>query len=238
MTSMNSQPHRPFIGIIMLDTVFPRIPGDIGNPATFTFPVRYNVVEGASPERLVIKADKTLLTPFIEAGRSLIKEGAFAIATSCGFLALFHRELTRALDVPVFSSSLLQVHTVASIIQPDQKIGILTARKASLTPAHLEGVGIGNYPLAIQGMDEAEEFTSVFIRGKKTLNTAQCQKEINEAVSNLMANTPDLGALVLECTNMPPYTPALRKITGTLPLYDSTTLLNTAWASIVSSPQN
>ncbi|HCY85540.1 MAG TPA: hypothetical protein DHV36_10435 [Desulfobacteraceae bacterium] len=232
-----NNPASPFIGIIMLDTIFPRIPGDIGHPDTFTFPIRYSVVKDASPERLVIKADKTLLAPFVEAGQGLIRDGACAIATSCGFLALFHRELTRALDVPVFSSSLLQVHTAASVIQPGQKIGILTARKASLTHDHLAGVGIENYPLAIQGMDDSEEFTSVFIHGKKTLDTDQCQKEINRAVAALMAATPDLGALVLECTNMPPYTPALKEITGTMPVYDSTTLLNTVWDSIVSSPR-
>ena len=158
----------------MLDTTFPRIKGDIGNPATFNFPVQYRVVNGASPERLVIQADKSLIQPFIEAGRSLIREGAFAIATSCGFLALFHRELTQALDVPVFSSSLLQVHMAQSIIKKNQKVGIITARKASLTLDHLAAIGIEHYPLAIIGMEEAEEFSSVFIKGKSTLDSDKC----------------------------------------------------------------
>ena len=86
----------------MLDTVFPRIPGDIGNAATFSFPVRYKVVKGASPQRVVKEADTRLLEPFIEAARSLEKEGVKAIGTSCGFLAIFQRELADAVDIPVF----------------------------------------------------------------------------------------------------------------------------------------
>jgi len=99
----------PIVGIIMLDTSFPRIKGDIGNPDTFNFPVLYKVVKDASPARIVLQADKSLIQPFIEAGLALIREGAKLITTSCGFLALFHNELTDALNVPVFSSSLQQV---------------------------------------------------------------------------------------------------------------------------------
>jgi len=41
------------VGILTLDTVFPRIPGDVGNATTFDFPVRFAVVRGASPRRVV-----------------------------------------------------------------------------------------------------------------------------------------------------------------------------------------
>lgn len=223
---------RPFIGIIMLDTVFPRIKGDIGNPKTFDFPVRYRVVKGASPQRLVIRQDTTLLGPFIEVGQSLVRQGAAAISTSCGFLALFHRELVRTLDVPVFSSSLLQVHTAAAVIGPDRKIGIITARKDALTQKHLVGVGIDGCPLAIQGMDDAEEFSSVFIKGKTTLEPDKCRMEMKAAAKSLCNRHPDIGAIVLECTNMPPYTPAIREVTGTLPIFDTLTMLTQAYSAI------
>ncbi|MCG8637073.1 MAG: aspartate/glutamate racemase family protein [Desulfobacterales bacterium] len=237
MKTQTPQTQQPFIGIIMLDTLFPRIKGDIGNPETFSFPVRYRVVKGASPERMVIKADRKLLSPFIEAGQSLVRDGAAAIATSCGFLALFHRELVRALDVPVFSSSLLQVHTARAVIHPDRKIGIITARKAALTRDHLAGAGIDKIPLAIQGMDDAEEFSSVFINGKTTLNREKCAMEMKAAARNLINRHPDVGAIVLECTNMPPYSGAVKQVTGSLPVFDCVTMLNQAYAA-VSGNQN
>lgn len=71
-----------------------------------------------------------------------------AIATSCGFLAIFHQELVNAVHVPVFSSSLLQVHLAQVITRNDQKVGILTAHAQSLTERHFASVGIDPYPIS------------------------------------------------------------------------------------------
>ena len=222
----------PFMGIIMLDTTFPRIKGDIGNPATFDFPVQYQVVKNASVERLVIKADENLIQPFIDTGRDLINSGAIALGTSCGFLALFHKALITALDVPVFSSSLLQVHLARTILKSGQKVGIITARKSALTRKHLNAIGIEDIPMAIQGMDQAREFTEVFIQGKTTLDEALCRREMAAAARELITTHPEVGPIVLECTNMPPYANEIRQVTGRL-VFDVTTLINTAWASLL-----
>jgi hypothetical protein len=215
----------PLIGILMLETTFPRILGDIGNPKTFPFPVLYQTVDGASPQKVVLEADAGLIDGFIDAGLSLVERGVKAVTTSCGFLALFHRQLIEALPVPVFTSSLLQVHVANSVIRSDQKVGIITAHKKSLTNAHLAGVGILNYPLAIVGMEDAEEFSSVFIGGKATLDARICQREMLCAANQLMRRHPDVGAIVLECTNMPPYANMVRRATG-VPVFDAVTLVN------------
>ncbi len=232
MELIKNKSNTPFIGIIMLDTIFPRIQGDVGNPATFDFPVRYHVVTGASPERVVIQADKSLIQPFIDAGRSLIEDGAFALATSCGFLALFHKELIQALDVPVFSSSLLQVHMAQSIIRKDQRVGIITARKESLTLEHLSAIGIQQYPLAIIGMEQAEEFSSVFVKGRPTIDIEKCGHEMRTTAMKLKKQHPDIGAIVLECTNMPPYSEIIHRVTGGLPVFDVVTMINYAHATL------
>ena len=224
----------PFMGIIMLDTTFPRIKGDIGNPDTFDFPVQFQVVKNASVERLVIQADEDLIQPFIDTGRTLINAGAIALGTSCGFLALFHQALTKTLDVPVFSSSLLQVHLARPLLKPGGKVGIITARKSALTHKHLSAIGIEDIPLAIQGMDQAREFSEVFIQGKTTLDESQCRKEMKAAARELITTHPEVGPIVLECTNMPPYADIVREVTGR-PVFDVTTLLNTAWASLTYS---
>jgi hypothetical protein len=217
-------PETPLVGILMLETTFPRICGDIGNPQTFPFPVRYQTVKGASVQKVVIDADGRLLENFIAAGKLLAAQGIKAIATSCGFLALFHRQLTDALPVPVFTSSLLQVHLAQAIIGRDQKIGIITARRPSLTADHLAGVGIQNYPLAIVGMENAPEFSAVFIGGKSTLDAPRVRQEMHAAAGRLMRAHPEVGAIVLACTNMPPYADTVRQVTG-LPVFDARTMV-------------
>ncbi len=222
---------KPPFGIIMLDTVFQRIPGDVGNPDTFMFPVIYEKVAGATPEKLIIDADQGLIRPFINAGKELIKQGAKAISTSCGFLALFHQELVHALDVPVFTSSLLQVHIAQAFLRKDQKVGIITARKQSLTHKHLSAIGISHYPLAIIGMDETGEFSKVFITGESPLNKEICQKEMEFKAMQLKKLHPEIGAIVLECTNMPPYSKAIHNLTG-LPVFDAVTMIKHAYLTL------
>jgi Asp/Glu/hydantoin racemase len=223
----------PIIGILMLETTFPRIPGDIGNPETFSFPVLVQTVQGASAQRVVIDADAGLIDSFIDAGVALAARGVKAITTSCGFLALFHRQLVEALPVPVFTSSLLQVPLARTLIRSDQKIGIITARKQSLTFAHFAGVGIQDYPLAIVGMEDAEEFSAVFIQGRQVLDAEKCRCEVQSAAYNLMRAHPQVGAIVLECTNMPPYADTVRKATG-LPVFDAVTMVNLAHGTVAT----
>ena len=68
------------LGVLMLQTRFPRPLGDIGHPATFAFEVRRSVVEGATPDRVVRDADPALLQPFIATGPGLAVRGTFSPA--------------------------------------------------------------------------------------------------------------------------------------------------------------
>ncbi len=87
-----------FLGVLMLDTRFPRPPGDVGNPETYAragIPVHFFTVEGASPKRIVEEADPRLIQPFVDAAVRLVAQGASMITTSCGFLAAYQRRCFR-----------------------------------------------------------------------------------------------------------------------------------------------
>ncbi len=230
----DENPNSAAIGILMLDTIFPRIPGDVGNPDTFDFPVMYKVVKGASPKKIAVDADPRFLQPFLDAAQELVKKGVKAISTSCGLLAMFHHEFVHALDVPIFTSSLLQVHIAQAIIRKDQKVGIIAARKQSVTAKQLTAVGIERYPLAIIGMEGAKEFSSVFIENKPTLDIDKCRLEVVTTALKLKELNPNIGAIVLECTNMPPYAKAIHSATG-LPVFDIVTMINYAYSTLVHS---
>src|SRR5919202_5926643 len=148
------------VGILMLETSFPRIPGDIGNATTFDFPVLYRPVSGAAPKRLIFERDPGLLQPFVEAARELERAGVRAITTSCGFLALFQRQMAEAVSVPVFSSALIQVPMVYQMLRSDQRVGILTANRSALTEDHFRGVGWSSdrIPVHVTGLENTKLF--------------------------------------------------------------------------------
>src|SRR5271166_6431448 len=125
------------LGILMLEARFPRIPGDMGNATTWPFPVLYRVVKGATPERVVLKAAAGLLDDFLAAAADLVRDGAEAITTNCGFLSLFQTELAAHVRVPVATSALIQVPWVQAMLPPGQRVGIITVSAGSLMPRHL-----------------------------------------------------------------------------------------------------
>lgn len=207
------------LGILMLEARFPRIPGDMGNAGTWPFPVLYRVVSGASPERVVLQGARGLLPDFVEAARELVRLGAEAITTNCGFLSLFQRELAAAVGVPVATSSLMQIPWVQAVLPPGRRVGIVTVSAATLSPAHLEAVGVAaDTPVA--GTEHGREFFRVLIRGEsEDMDVDLAAADVIEAAMRLAAAHPDIGAIVLECTNMPPYAAAVQAATG-LPVYD------------------
>jgi hypothetical protein len=207
------------LGILMLEAKFPRIPGDMGNATTWPFPVLYRVVTGASPEKVVLNGAAGLLPSFIDAGKDLVRLGAEAITTNCGFLSLFQKEMAAAIAVPVATSSLLQVPWVQATLPPGKRVGIVTISGATLTPAHLAAVGVPlDTPLI--GTETGREFFRVLIKAEKDdLDVTLAEQDVVEAGEELVARHPDIGAIVLECTNMPPYAAALQEAVG-LPVYD------------------
>ena len=203
------------VGILMLDTQFPRIPGDMGNATTFPFPVRYHRVPGASPDLVVRQGSRELLPAFIEGAKSLVRDGVQAITTNCGFLARFQRELAASVAVPVFTSSLLLVPMVHRMLPPGKAVGVLSVDASALTPDDFAGAGItSDMPVAVAGLETEREFTRVLLGNQLMLDVEAARREHIRVAQRLCAEHPEVGALVLECTNMPPYRADIQAATG------------------------
>ncbi len=205
------------VGILMLDARFPRIPGDMGNAATWPFPVHYRIVRGASPDLVVRQGAPGLLPHFIAAARELVEDGVDGITTNCGFLSLMQAELQEAVPVPVATSSLMQVGMVNALLPPGKRAGILTISGSTLTEAHLtaaqvpEGTPIGT-------TEGGQEFTRAILGNELTLDVDLARTDNVAAAEALVKTHSEIGALVLECTNMVPYAADIRAATG-LPVF-------------------
>ena len=226
------------MGALMLDTRFPRPPGDIGNALTWPFPMLYKVVRGASPARILRDADPALLQPFIDAGNDLVAQGVRAITTSCGYLAIFQRELSASIPVPVLSSSLLQVPMASRLCGDSRRIGIITVRDM-LTERHFNGVGWSrkNFPVSIGVLPTESLFTRVHAPldpedAIPPVPEGAFANEVVETALKLVRDEPSISAIVMECTNLVPYSGAVREATQ-LPVFDHYTLVMNAYHALL-----
>jgi Asp/Glu/hydantoin racemase len=206
------------LGILMLEARFPRIPGDMGNATTWPFPVLYRVVRGASPQKVVIERAKGLLNAFLDAASELVELGADGITTNCGFLSLYQNELAKHVGVPVATSSLMQIPFLQSVLPPGKRVGVITISAKTLTADHLKAIGV-DPSIPIVGTEGGREFSRAIIGDEGELDVAAAEQDILDAGDELMRKHPDVGAIVLECTNMVPYARALRDRLS-LPVYD------------------
>jgi len=221
------------IGILILNANYPCVPGNVGNASSFPFPVRYKVVKEASIERLLKKRDKTLLKPFVDAAIELQEEGVKGITGACGFMALFQREVAEAVGVPVFLSSLLQIPFIHRTLRRNQKIGIITADSKSLTPDHFVSVGVNaDIPLVISGMENQTEFREAILEEKGSLDSDRIEQEVVGVAKKMVNEHPEIGALLLECSDLPPYGHAIQRETS-LPVFDFFSMIHYVHTALV-----
>ncbi len=205
------------MGMLLLETRFPRIPGDGGHTETWPFPMLYRVVGDATPDR-VVRDRGGIVDAFAAAARELVAMGADGITTNCGFLVLHQDRLALECGVPVAASSLLQVPWVERLLPPGRRVGVLTVEASSLTPRHLECAG-ARPDTPIEGTEDGAEFTRVLLGDELELDVERAREDVIAASRRLVERHRDVGAIVLECTNMPPYASEVARATG-LPVYD------------------
>ncbi len=212
------------VGILMVDSTFQRFVGDIGNALTWPFPVQYKIVHGATPAEMVNLQGSDVLGPFKAAADELIADGVDGIATTCGFLALYQKDLARHCPVPVATSALLQVPMVERLIPPDRRVGVLTYSAQAMTQAHLDAVGVAaDTPIA--GMPPDGEFYRWIMQGDDQVPFATLQGEVIETATAFTAQNPDVGAIVNECTNLTPFSADISRATG-MPVFDMVTMMH------------
>lgn len=217
---MSDRPRRASLGILMLDTRFPRIVGDVGNAASYDFPVIFRRMEGiGSADAVAAHPDRRRVLAALKANaEALAAAGAVGLGTSCGFLAPYQDELAAVSPVPVATSALLHIAKI-----PKRRVGVITASAKNLTPAHFEAVGAPP-DTPVVGLPEDSSFAGTFLRNGLTLDRETVEREVGAAGRELLEKHPAVDTVVLECTNLPPYKPALEQALG-LPVLDVLDLL-------------
>ena len=207
-----------FLGVVMLDTKFPRLTGDVGHPEAFGVPTSLRTVRGAWPDKVVQSAaglrGARVVPAFVFVVRAMERDGAKAITTSCGFLVLLQKELQAAVKVPVITSSLMQL---PGLLATHPKVGVLTISASKLGLEHLRAAGVPKDRLkdvVVQGVDPEGEFATAILGNREVMDIEKAGADVLAAALALKQREPSLEAVVLECTNMPPYRDAIETATG------------------------
>jgi len=213
------------VGVVYIEDVFyPMVPGNVVNAYTYDFPVRMRGVPNLDIDRL-FRRDPSIADDIIELGKFMIeKEGIRALCSACGFFGNFHAQVAAALDIPVALSSLVQINWIRAVVKPGQKIGILTADKSSFTDVLLENVGVTDRSDLIIGDLRHGEHFSAILEYRGEFDNSKVKEEVVAAAMALIEEEPTIGAILLECSDMPPYAYAVQHATQR-PVWDFTTLI-------------
>ena len=191
------------VGVVCLDSRFPKPPGHVKNPRGLPFPVLYQTLCGAGVAELLEAPGDELRDRCVVAALALEREGAAAITGSCGFMALYQREMAAAVRVPVFASALVLAPLARTMLAPGRTVGVLTANAARLTSAHFRAAGADINHVAVAGMEGKTEFREVILESRRDdMNVERLRGEIVEVAAELAQKEPNLGAIILECTDL------------------------------------
>jgi aspartate/glutamate racemase len=224
------------IGILVLDVWYPLVPGNVANASTYDFPVLLQILKGATIEQ-VVAGDSSLLPLIIDGARELEQQGVRAIVGACGYLASYQKEVAAALQVPIFLSSLLQVPMIMRALKADQTVGIICAEAKSLTPDTLLACGIEDPSrITIADAQGIPEFLNIS-RSTGHLDNQSILVGLVDVAKQLVNNSPEVGAILLECSDMPPYAWAIQDAVR-LPVFDFITMIHWIHDAAVRRPFN
>jgi hypothetical protein len=224
------------VGIICLEYYLPFIPGDVGNASTYDFPVMYREVKGATFDAIIVRQDPAMAPLIIEAAEELVRQGVKAVTSDCGYFGAYQREVADAVPVPVFLSSLMQAPFILSMLGPDRKVAVLVANGASLSDRVLERIGIVDTSrIVFRGLEDKTEFRRTVLDECGTLDVDAVEREVVEAALEVQAEHPEIGAVLLECSDLPPYSAAVQAATG-LPVFDWIGFINYVHQAVEAKP--
>ena len=213
------------IGIIAIDLVYPKLPGNVVNATTFDFPVLYEKVNFDIQK--LFNAESEIEEIIVNAAKRLEADGVRAIIGACGYFANFQTQVAQAVDIPVFLSSLCQLPIIKLGLKPSKKTLVLCADGASFTQELLDNVNGKMEDCVVLDIGDLESFAPIK-KGTLELDNAQLTSDLVRVTQERLAQNEEIGAILLECSDLPPYACDIQRATG-LPVFDFISMIE--WAN-------
>jgi hypothetical protein len=222
------------IGILALNTRHRLVVGNVQHAGSFTFPVIYEIVKDVSAPALM-RGDPEAVDPIIRGAMALEALGVRAIVGACGSFANYQLDVANAVHVPVFLSILLEVPLLLRALPAAQRLGIIFATTASFTERVRRQCGIEEEDRIVAiGADSIDAFRPILSQGG-TLNSPILRDEVVDLACATMRAHPEIGAWLLQCSDLPPYADAIRRATDR-PVFDMVALIRHVHDALCRGP--
>lgn len=220
------------IGVLVLKAKYPLIPGNVANARSYKFPVTFKVVD--LPTGWWFELNEEKYQTFLSAAKELENTGVKAIICGCGLFVTWQERASKDLNIPIFTSPLMLVPMISKMIGINRKVGILTAAGERLYEKNfLPASGIGeDIPIAVGAIDSCSEFLEVIRYQKKpVMDVKVFEDQVIGVADTMLANNPDIGAFLLECSDIPPFSKAIAEKTGK-PVFDFISAAHMIYAAL------
>ncbi|UUY04513.1 aspartate/glutamate racemase family protein [Svornostia abyssi] len=222
--------HGGALGILHVPVSFPLIPGTAGNAASYPYPVVWKTVAGVSVDEIVRGGHEAVAARLIDAAVALERDGVRAIAGDCGTLLRFQADVAAAVSVPVLLSPLLAVPLV-SVLTGGRPVGVLAANAANIREEECVQAGIRpEHGMVVEGLETRDAWRAAIVDEAPSFDSDELERDVVGGALALVERAPGIGAIVLDCADLPPYGPAVQRATG-LPVFDALTLADLAHAA-------
>ena len=228
------------IGLLQFQANLPMIPGNMGNATTFDFPMAYREMNAENVYDVMSTTPvKRFTDAAVEACNWLEMQGVRAIIGNCGFWGHYQIAVQERINTPFFSSSLMMLPMMVRCLPKNQKVGVITANGPLLS----EGVAIENCGLSmdlmkervvIEGCEDDLEFARA-MAVKGAYNPEKFEQDVLAGVTRLLKKDPDIGVILLECTELSPHAHAVQRLVN-MPVWDYTSMTNWIYSGTVRRP--
>lgn len=226
-TPRKTREQMPSLGILRIDYTYPPALGDAAHPMSYGYNTPHATAKGLTFEKAMEGQPLTpgLLASVRDAVAQLEADPkVVGIAGDCGFLVQYQADVVAATHrVPCLVSSMLLSHFISSIFDGTERVLVLTAHGPSLESAMrrilaLCGVVAGNTNRFVVGGCEALPAFQPVLTGHK-VDTKSLEPQVVDLVRRRLKADKRIVAIILECTELPPYADALRHAFR-LPVFD------------------
>lgn len=213
------------LGALVMKSWVPKPCGHISNASNYDFPIYFQVVENSNTKAIHGGA-QSIIPDILEAEKKCEDMGCKSIFTSCGYFGHFQRTIANHSSVPVYLSAVCLIPFIFRIMPKDWELGIICYNKDKLTTHLLEECGVTPAMRArchvadVIGQPEL----SCIIKDQGHYNIDNGKNDVVNVARKLVSENINIGAILLECTDLPPHSYAIQEALG-LPVFDSTTMI-------------